>query len=269
LSGLQVHTMKQMRVNDINHPTPYDRSVGSPIRSTAAANATRPFWDATAKTCVYQGIQGACLIGQVENTASSIYQSFDAALKGRFERWGEFNAHYVFAGSYATAMFYSDYNSGVPSEWWPDWNQLERSPSDFYQRHRLVADAILHGPYRTTLALSGDFGSGLPVNPLTGKDDNGDGYTSDRPVGLGRNSFRTATQKTVNVALAKQIRLHERFRAETRVEALNVANSKNFVNVNNTYGEGSAPATGFRKPLTGVANTDPSRQLQFAVRLIF
>jgi hypothetical protein len=269
LSGLQVHTMKQMRVNDIDHPTPYDRTIGSTIRSTAAANATRPFWNANAGTCVYQGVQGACLVDRIENTASSIYQSFDAAIKGRFARWGQFNAHYVYAGSSATAMFYADYNSGIPSEWWPDWNQRERSPSDFYQRHRFVADAILNGPCKTLLALSGDFGSGLPVNPLTGKDDNGDGYTSDRPVGLGRNSFRAPAEKTVNLALAKQIHLHQRLQAETRVEALNLTNSKNFLSVNSTYGEGSSPSANFRKPLTGVANTDPSRQLQFAVRLIF
>jgi hypothetical protein len=269
LSGLQVHTMKQMRVNDIDHPTPYDRTIGSPVRSTATANATRPFWDASAGTCVYQGVQGACFVDRIENTASSIYQSFDVAIKGRFARRGQFNAHYVYAGSYATAMFYADYNSGIPSEWWPDWNALERSPSDFYQRHRLVADAILNGPYKTMLALSSDFGSGLPVNPLTGKDDNGDGYTSDRPVGFGRNSFWTPAEKTVNLALAKRVHLHERLQAETRVEALNLTNSKNFLSVNNTYGEASSPSTNFRKPLAGVANTDPSRQLQFAVRLIF
>lgn len=269
LSGLQVHTMQQMRVNDIDHPAPYDRTIGSPVRSTATANATRPFWDASAGTCVYQGVPGACLIDQIENTASSIYQSFDVAIKGHFERWGQFNAHYVYAGSYATAMFYADYNSGIPSEWWPNWNELERSPSDFYQRHRVVGDAILKGPYKTTLAMSGDFGSGLPVNPLTGKDDNGDGYTSDRPVGLGRNSFRTQAEKTVNLALAKKIPLHERFQAEARAEALNLMNSKNFLAVNSTYGEGATPSASFGTPLTGVANTDPSRQLQFVVRLIF
>jgi len=216
-SGLQVHTLQQMRVNDIDRPAPYSRSVGDPVRTPADANTTRPFWNGT--TCVYQGVQGACLVDRIENTASSIYQSFDAPIKGRFSRWGEFNAHYVFSASYATAMLYADYNSGIPSEWWPNWNRLERSPSDFNQHNRLIFDTVLRGPYKTTLAVSGDFSSGLPVNPLTGKDDNGDGYSADRPVGLGRNSFRTPAQKTVNIALAKQFTLRERLRAETRVEA--------------------------------------------------
>jgi hypothetical protein len=269
ISGLQSHTMKQMRVNDIDHPTPYDRQIGTTPRTTAQANATRPFWNAAANTCIYHGVQGACLVDQIENTASSIYQSFDASLKERFSRWGEFNAHYVFSGSYATAMFYADYNSGIPSEWLPNWNAIERSPSDFYQRHHLILDAVLRGPYKTTMALVGSFGSGLPVNPLTGQDDNGDGYTADRPVGIGRNSFRAPTLKTVDISVGKQFTLRERFRADTRIEALNVLNSKNFINVNSTYGEGTTPASSFLTPLAGIANTDPSRQWQFVVRLSF
>ncbi|HVM92647.1 MAG TPA: hypothetical protein VMT67_07540 [Terriglobales bacterium] len=115
----------------------------------------------------------------------------------------------------------------------------------------------------------GDFGSGLRVNPLTGQDDNGDGYKADRPLGMGRNSFHTPAEKTVSMALAKQFELRERLRAETRVEALNIFNSKNFITVNSTYGEGTTPASTFLSPMAGVANTDPSRQLQFAVRLLF
>src|SRR5262249_10938541 len=190
------------------------------------------------------------------------YQAFDASVRKRFSRWGEINGHYVWAASSATAMFYADYNSGIPSEWWPNWNALERSPGDFYQRQRFIADAVLHGPYATMFSLVGNFGSGLPVNPLTGKDDNGDGYTADRPVGLSRNSFRTPLEKTVDVALAKQFAVRERFRAEARVEALNVFNSKNFINVNSTYGEGATPSSSFLSPLAGISNSDPSRQLQ-------
>jgi hypothetical protein len=88
-------------------------------------------------------------------------------------------------------------------------------------------------------------------------------------LGMGRDSFRTPAQKTVDVALSKQFIVHERFRAETRVEALNAFNSKNFITVNNTYGEGSTPVASFLTPLAGVTNTDPSRQLQFAVGFLF
>ena len=113
LSGLQVHTMQQMRVNDINHPAPFDRTVPGQVRSVAEANATRPFTS-------FDGVNNVTLVDQIENTASSIYQAFDASLRTRFARWGEVNAHYLLAGSYNYAMFYADYNSGVPSEWWPN-----------------------------------------------------------------------------------------------------------------------------------------------------
>jgi hypothetical protein len=56
---------------------------------------------------------------------------------------------------------------------------------------------------------------------------------------------------------------------ETRIEALNVLNSKNFITVNNTYGNGATPASSFLAPKAGVENTNPSRQLQFVVRLLF
>jgi len=115
----------------------------------------------------------------------------------------------------------------------------------------------------------GNFGSGLPVNPLTGQDDNGDGYTADHPVGMGRNSFRAPALKTVDISVGKQFTLLERFRADTRIEALNVLNSKNFINVNSTYGESTTPASSFLTPLAGIANTDPSHQLQLVVRLSF
>jgi hypothetical protein len=262
LSGLQVHTMQQMRVNDINHPTPFIRTAPGQTRSVADANATRPL-------TAYGGVNNVTLVDQIENTASSIYQAFDASLKKRFARWGEINAHYVFSGSYAYAMFYADYNSGVPNEWLPDWDRYERAPSDFYQRHRFIADAVLRGPYQTTLSLVGNFGSGLPINPITGNDNNGDGYTVDRPVGFGRNSFFTPAQKTVDIAIAKQFTLHERLRTETRVEALNVFNSKNFVTLNNIYGNDAEPLSTFLAPKAGITNSDPSRQLQFVVRFIF
>ena len=175
----------------------------------------------------------------------------------------------MYAASYTYAMFYADYNSGIPSEWSPNWNNLERGPDDYYQRNRFITDAVLRGPYQTTFSLVGTFGSGLPVNPLTGKDNNGDGYNTDRPYGLGRNSFHTPSLKTVDLGLSKTFTLRERLRAETRVEALNALNSKNFITVNNTYGTGTTPASSFLTPIAGITNTDPSRQLQFVVRLLF
>lgn len=43
--------------------------------------------------------------------------------------------------------------------------------------------------------------SGLPVNPITGRDNNGDSYTVDRPIGPGRNSFRGPRQFDIDLAV--------------------------------------------------------------------
>jgi hypothetical protein len=262
LSGLNVHTLKQMRVYDINHPAPFLRTGPGQVRSVAAANAARPF-------SAYDGDNNVTLVDQIVNTGSSLYQSFDAAVAQRFGRWGEVNGHYVYAGSYTYSMFYADYNSGVPSEWLPDYDRYEQGPSDFYQRHRFIADPVLHGWYKTTLALVGTFGSGLPVNPITGVDNNGDGYTVDRPVRLGRNSFFAPAQRTMDVSLARQFTLHDRLGLDLRAQAFNVLNSRNLIVVNNSYGNGAAPIASFLAPEAGITNSDPSRQLKGVARIRF
>jgi hypothetical protein len=39
--------------------------------------------------------------------------------------------------------------------------------------------------------------------------------------------------------------------------------------VNNIYGEGPAPLASFLAPVAGITNADPSRQIQFAFKLLF
>ncbi len=133
-------------------------------------------------------------------------------------------------------MFYADANSGVPSEWWDNWDRFERGPSDFHQPHRLVSHATLNLPLDAHLAIVATAASGLPVNPITGRDNNGDSYTVDRPIGLGRNSFRGPRQFDVDLAASRTWRLSgiaPRLTVELRVEAFNVLNRQNLIKVNN------------------------------------
>jgi hypothetical protein len=157
-------------------------------------------------------------------------------------------------------MFYADANSGVPNEWWPGWDQYERGPSDFHQPHRLVADAAVRFPFSTQLSVVAIAASGLPVNPITGRDNNGDSYTVDRPIGLGRSSFRGPAQVSIDVAGAKRIRLGGTLQLEGRVEVFNLLNRQNFLKVNNIYGEGPSPVSTFLPPVAGITNVAPSRQ---------
>jgi hypothetical protein len=261
IAGFHEHTLKQMAVDDINHPTPYPRTSTTTPRPGPVADATRP----------YQTFDGVPVrdVAVIRNNSSSIYQSLDVGLTQRLASRLQFGAHYVFAGSYTYAMFYADANSGVPSEWLPNWYAHERAPDDYYQRHRLVGTAVIQLPFKTEFALVGTIGSGLPVNPITGKDENGDTYNTDRPVGFGRNSFRTPLQGNVDLAVTRRFRLYERLQAEGRVQTFNVLNHQNYLNVTNVYGEGPLPAPNFLAPIAGVANSDPSRQIEFSLRFLF
>lgn len=261
IAGLYAHTLNQMRVNDINHPEPFLRTASNQVRSPQVANLSRPYR-------TYEGVLVRD-IARIENTAESLYRSLDLGLTQRYRGRGRLGLHYVWSSSIAHSMFYADANSGVPDEWWPDWDRFEGGPSDFHQPHRLVADGSVRLPFGTQVSAVMIAASGLPVNPITGRDNNGDSYTVDRPVGLGRNSFRGPAQVNVDLAASKSFRLPGTLRAQARIEVFNLLNRDNFIRVNNIFGEGPAPLSTFLAPVAGITNADPARQVQFSVRMLF
>jgi hypothetical protein len=261
VGALSAHTVRQMRVDDINHPEPFDRTAANQIRTPQAAKLTRPY-------STYEGV-AVRDIAKIVNTAESTYRSLDLGFTARFGGRSTVSARYVWSSSIAYSMFYADANSGVPNEWWPDWDRFERGPSDFHQPHRLIADASVSLPFDTQLSTVVTAASGLPVNPVTGRDNNGDSYSVDRPVGLDRNSFRAPAQVNVDLAAVKRVPIGGRFRAEARLEIFNLFSGANFIKVNGIYGEGPAPLSTFLAPVAGITNTDPSRQIQVALKMIF
>jgi hypothetical protein len=125
-------------------------------------------------------------------------------------------------------------------------------------------------PWKSQVSLVATLASGLPVNPLTGADNNGDTYSFDRPVGLGRNAYRTPAQAGVDVSFAKRWTApRERFTIEFRAEGFNVLNHNNAIRVNSVWGDSLTPNATFLAPIAGVSNIDPARQFQAALRLIF
>ncbi|MGJ5819160.1 TonB-dependent receptor [Paludibaculum fermentans] len=260
IDGLHSHVLKQMRVNDINHPTPLLRTAPGQTRSAAVADLTRPY-------STWLGVP-ARLIAVIENSSSSIYDALSIGLSRRLKEKFLIDFHYTAASSATYSGFYADANSGIPNEW-NNWGQAERAPSDFYQRHRFAGNGLAHLPLGIQFSGTLIVGSGLPVNPLTGTDNNGDTYSSDRPLGFGRNSFRTPIQTQFDSAVSRRVRIRERLTAEFRVEVFNLLNRNNYIEVNNIYGEGSTPRTTFLQPIAGVARTDPSRQIHLGVRLLF
>ncbi|HEU0119633.1 MAG TPA: TonB-dependent receptor [Bryobacteraceae bacterium] len=260
VDALHTHTLRQYRVNDINRPEPFLRTAPGQTRTAAQADASRPYSS-------YMGVP-VRLIAVIENSSSSIYDALSFGLTRRMNKRYMLDFHYTVASSATYSAFYADANSGIPNEW-NNWGSAERAPSDFYQRHRFAGNGTAQLPLGMQFAATAIWGSGLPVNALTGTDNNGDTYSSDRPIGFGRNAFRTPAQVQLDAALTRRFRLTERLSAELRGEMFNVLNRNNYLELNNVYGEGPAPRTTFLQPVAGVARIDPSRQLHFALKLYF
>jgi outer membrane receptor protein involved in Fe transport len=258
---IRSRTLKQQRVNDINAPTPFVRTAPGQTRTAAAADATRPFGT------TFRGVR-VRKVAVIENTASSSYDALDIGLFKRLTRRYTFESHYVLSSSLTDSMFFGEADTGVPNQFGVS-DSGERAPSDFQQRQRFVAHGLVELPFRAQLSGVATLASGLPVNPLTGLDDNGDGYKSDRPVGFARNSFRTPAQTNFDASLAKRFAPREGLVLELRGEVFNIFNRSNFIKLNNIYGNAAAPDPKFLAPLAGVQNSDPGRQFQFGARLTF
>src|SRR5256885_4912171 len=144
-----------MRVNAINAPAPCTRTAARPARTAAQADATRPFGTNYMGTSVRR-------VAVIENTSSSSYDAIDFGLVRRFANRFQMEAHYVYASALTYSMFFGEADTGIPAQFGlPD--QLERGPSDFYQRHRFVAHGIVEMPFKSQLSFVATLGSGLPV----------------------------------------------------------------------------------------------------------
>ena len=251
----------QWRNNDINAPEPFIRTEPGQRRSGAQADRVRPYTE-------YEGLP-VRRVNLTENSGSSRFYALDVALQRKYAGGVRMEARYTWSSCNTN----SDINAGQPNEW-NDRDDGEWGPCDNHQAHRFVGSGSVDLPYGFRFAGIVMLNSGLPVNPLTGADNNGDSYTMDRPVDgrggfLGRNSFRAPGQTHVDMGLAKEFRFGEGLRVEARVDVFNVFNKNNFLRVDTTYGEGPEPGPDFMQPIAGIQDTEPSRRIQFGLRFLF
>ena len=266
VDAITQHTVRQMRPIDINAPAPFTRTAPGQARTGGAANATRPL-----RTYLGVPVRNAVVI---ENSGMSDYDALDVGLIQSFAQRLRLEAHYLYSNATTDSMFFGEPNTGVPN----DWNnnlRLEHGPSDFHQRHRFVGHGLIEMPWHTQASFVLVLASGLPVDPRTGVDNNGDSNLIDRPVNpatgvvFARNSFRTPMQSNFDMSLAKRVALREGMWLELRAEAFNLFNRNNYVRLNATYGDAAAPLSTFLTPIAGISNSDPRRQFQFALKLLF
>jgi hypothetical protein len=251
--------VKQLQPFDINAASPFPRTAPGQMRSVADADRTRAF-------TTYQGAPTR-IVRRMANAGKAYYNALDLGLRRRFSERHQFEAHYVYSS--AINSITDDHMSVNPNEF-SDTVGGERGPSDFHQRHRFVANGTVALPWRTTFTTVASLASGLPVNAITGVDNNGDTVVVDRPVGFGRNAFRAPRQTSFDMSIAKSVALYkERARLEFRADIFDLFNGSNFYRLNNVYGNGATPQPTFLQPVAGVTNVDPGRQFQFGLRMIF
>lgn len=267
------HTqVKQFTAYDLNAPSAFPRTANGQSRSVAAADATRPLFDPAKGFSVYQGVP-VRIVRESVNGGAGTYDALDLGVRRRFANRFQLEAHYVYSS--AINSITDDHLGSNPNEF-ADVIGAERGPSDFHQRHRFVGQGTVSLPWQMTLTPVVTLASGLPINALTGSDNNGDTILFDRPINsatgvpFARNAFRGTGHASIDLSAAKSIALkNDRARLELRADVFNLFNGSNFYNFNKTYGNGATPAATFRQPLAGVSNVDPGRQFQFAARLIF
>jgi hypothetical protein len=248
------------RTVDLNAPSLFVRTAPGQIRSTAAADATRPIAPVNG---------GYRQINAIENKGVADYDGLQTMLRWQNER-SAVSISYTL--SKATNTTEPNGNGAGQN----DFNQLgeqERGPSLLDQRHRAVISASYRLPLDVTIGTVTSLASARPFNPTTGVDNNGDGNNNDRPVidgaVAGRYSFRGTA--IYDASLFGEVRLPVMAGRAVllRVEGFNVFNRANVLGRNGTYGNTAAPLATFGQASPGLANIEPGRMVQFQARFQF
>jgi hypothetical protein len=163
----------------------------------------------------------------------------------------------------------------------------EHAPSRYDQRHRVVASALFDLPFgdeedRTPGVTPGlwvrafsnievapivTVGSGLPVNPVTGTDEEhaGSAPTASRPLGVGRNGLRLPTYATLDLRILKSVAIRPHGKLDFVVEGFNILNRRNVTELDAVFGSSLTPRGTFGQPIDAAH----ARQLQFSIDFEF
>jgi len=229
------------------------------------------------------------VIQMVESVGVSRYDALTLQLTQRFSRGIQFSANYTFSRATDDApeqnVTTGIFQSLVLSD--PTNRALDKGTSFADQRHTFVMSVVarpqIHFENRRLRSLFNDnqfaviatANSGETFNLLSGVDLNGDGIrTSDRPVGIRRNSGTTPPQYSVDLRYSRFFNMTERYRVEVFGEMQNLFNINSIVQYNNVTVT-TNPATGeligalpnFRARNQSTAQE--SRQFQLGFKFIF
>jgi carboxypeptidase family protein len=248
------------RTVDLNGPSAFDTTTGA-TRTIAQADATRPYGSPSRVPGPYGITEGGFKqIRAVVSEGNGWYNGVKFNLTKRFA-----NRHF-YQVSYTLSRAENEQDDFGSAAQGSDPFDFRRAIASNDVPHLLVMNGTYVLPYDISFSGIVTLKSGLPVDPQAGTDLNGDGFTTDRPGNLARNSFRLPSTKILDLSFAKTLALTGPHQIELRMDVFNLFNAFNVTQVNSTYGRvvGSPVAT-FMRP-TRVLNP---RQLQFAARYRF
>jgi hypothetical protein len=177
----------------------------------------------------------------VDDSVESTYHALVLQANKRFSQGLLFNANYTLSKSEDTGQNSTTFISNFSTLYDPRNNGLEKGPSSFDRRHRMVvsfhyAPDFFHG---VLVGGTGTFESGLPLtSTITGGVSSATGATSTATTnGSGasnrvpfetRNGFRREGRKTFDLRLSKRFDLGGRRQLVALWETFNVFNITNF-----------------------------------------
>jgi len=122
--------------------------------------------------------------------------------------------------------FSPEFTAGYPND--PANIEAEYGRARGTERYRIVVSGVFHAPWNLTIAPIYEYGSGQPWTERLGYDFNGDGFNSDRPTGVGRNTMNGPPFRQLSLRLTKGVPVSGFGSLEVIAEAFNLTNITNY-----------------------------------------
>jgi hypothetical protein len=186
---------------------------------------------------------------QYTSGAYAVYEGGIVEVKKRFSDRFTLFGNYTYSKAFDTSTDYNtDYGPQDPTNL-----NLDRSLSEFDQRHKVVIAGVINSPWRQNY-LSGfqlapifEAHSGHPFNLLAGGEVNGNNHTTnERPIGAPRDTGLGPDYIDFDMRLTWAHKLGEKSNIQFVAEGFNIPNRTNYASVNNEV----SPLFGFEPGFT-------------------
>ncbi|HEV2197636.1 MAG TPA: TonB-dependent receptor [Candidatus Acidoferrum sp.] len=187
---------------------------------------------------------------QYTSASSAVYQAGILEVKRNFSNHFTLLGNYTYSKGFDTGTdFNSDYGPQDPTNL-----GLDRSLSEFDQRHKVVVAGVIQSPWKNPifsgfqLAPIFTYNTGHPFNLLAGGEVNGNNHTTnERPIGAGRDTGLGPSFTNFDMRLSWEHKVREKASLQFTAEGFNIANHTNYASVNNEvsplFGIGAPCAT--------------------------